>query len=164
VRIQPRERGFTLVEIIVALTVLAMSILLISRAFLIILAVTNQGGNQTVASALAVRVLEQVRSGPEAQSNSAAWMSTFDTNVVAQGPTNFAAPYTNYAYQVMVNQVDLSPSTAYPCWLTSAPPSPCTPIPDHSNTIKWVTVRVTFRGQPLAQVGSALIRDMYHRP
>ncbi len=159
-----RERGFTLVEIIVALTILAMTILLVSRAFLILLSVTNKGGNQTVASALAVRVLEQVRSGPESQSNSAAWMSAFDTNVAAQGPVSFAAPYTNYAYQVVINQVDLTPSTAYACWLTSAPPPPCTVSPDHSNTMKWVTVRVTFRGQPLAQVSSAVIRDMYHRP
>jgi len=48
-------RGFTLLEVLVALTVLAMSILFITRAFLIMLQVTNEGGNRTVASALAVR-------------------------------------------------------------------------------------------------------------
>jgi hypothetical protein len=30
--------------------------------------------------------------------------------------------------------------------------------------MKWVTVRVTHNGQVLAQVSSALIRDMYRRP
>ncbi len=165
-RTRARERGFTLVEIIVALTVLAMSILLVSRALLILLQVTNQGGNQTVASALAVRVLEQVRSGPESQSLSPGWIASFDNDVVPQGPTNFAAPYANYAFEVVINNVDLTPSTAYPCWLTATPPLGCTPIADHSNTIKWITVRVTFRGnpEPLAQVSSAVIRDMYRRP
>jgi len=154
--VRTRERGFTLVEIIVALTILAMSILLVTRSFLILLQVTSQGGNQTVASALAVRVLEQVRSGPESQSNSTGWMLSFDNTVVPQGPTNFGPPYANYAFQVVINSVDLTPATAAPAWLTNPP--------DHSNMIKWVTVRVTFRGNELAQVSSAVIRDMYRRP
>jgi len=157
------ERGFTLVEVIVALTVLAMSVLLITRVFLILIQVTNQGGNTTVASALAVRALEEVRSRPESQSSSAGWTANFDA-IASQSLTNFGAPYGNYAFQVLVNQVDLSPSSAYPCWLTESPPGSCTPGLDHENTMKWVTVKVAFRGQTLVQVSSAVVRDMYRRP
>jgi len=148
-------RGFTLLEVLVALTVLAMSILFITRAFLIMLQVTNEGGNRTVASALAVRRLEQIRGGPESQSTSAGWTANFDS-IVDEGPASFPAPYSRYSYQVLVNQVNLTPPSAAPSWLTGAPV--------HSNTIKWVTVRVTFQGQTIAQVSSGIIRDMYRRP
>lgn len=149
-----RERGFTLIEVIVALTVLAMSILFISRAFLILIQVTNQGGNTTVASALAVRVLEEIRSRPESQSSSAGWTANFDA-IAAQSLTNFGPPYGNYAFQVLVNQVDLNPASAYPSWLTDY---------THPNAMKWITVRVEFRGQTIAQMSSAVVRDMYRRP
>jgi hypothetical protein len=45
-----------------------------------------------------------------------------------------------------------------PSWLTDPP--------YHENSIKWVTVRVTFRGgpEPLAVVSSAIIREMYRVP
>ena len=80
-----QEHGFTLMEVIVALTVLAMSILFITRAFLTLLQVTNQGGNVTVASSLAVKTLEQIRSGPESQSSTAGWTAQFDA-ISNQGP------------------------------------------------------------------------------
>ncbi|MBM3471466.1 MAG: prepilin-type N-terminal cleavage/methylation domain-containing protein [Armatimonadetes bacterium] len=147
-----RERGFTLIEVIVALTILAVSILLITRAFLILIQVTNQGGNKTVASALAVRVLEEIRSRPESQSSSAGWTANFDA-IASQSLTNFGAPYGNYAFEVLVNQVDLS--TPQPDWLSDY---------SHSNAVKWVTVRVDSRGRTLAQVSSAVVRDMYRRP
>jgi prepilin-type N-terminal cleavage/methylation domain-containing protein len=162
-----RQRGFTLIEVLVALTVLALAVLLISRAFLTILSVTNKGGNLTVASSLAMRVLEEVRADVEGQSTSATWTAEFDNIPASAGPTAFPAPYGRYSYTMVVNQVDLSPTSAgpeaYPCWLTSNPPG-CTPVSDHSNTIKWITVRVTHDGQQLAEVSSAVIRDMYRRP
>jgi prepilin-type N-terminal cleavage/methylation domain-containing protein len=165
--VRRRQRGFTLIEVLVALTVLALSILLITRAFLTILTVTNQGGNLTVASSLAMRVLEEIRAEVEGQSTSSTWTAEFDSIPASAGPTPFPAPYVRYSYTMAVNQVDLSPTSvgpeSYPCWLTSNPPG-CTPETDHSNTIKWVTVRVSYDGQLLAEVSSAVIRDMYRRP
>ncbi len=153
-RADRRGGGFTLTEVIVALTILAMSILLITRAFLILIQVTGQGGNTTVASALAVRVLEEVRSRPESQSSSAGWTAQFDA-IAAQPLTNFGAPYDGYAFQVLVNQVDLNPSSADPPWLAEY---------NHPDALKWITVRVEFRGMTLARVSSAVVRDMYRRP
>jgi prepilin-type N-terminal cleavage/methylation domain-containing protein len=147
------ERAFSLIEVIVALTILAMSILFITRAFLILLQVTNRGGNVTVASALAVRRLEQLRSGPESQSTDVGWITNFDA-IVSEPPTAFAAPYGNYSYQVDINQVTTAPGS--PAWLTS--------LPLHHNTMKWITVRVIYQGQTLAQVSSAVVRGMYWQP
>lgn len=147
------ERAFSLMEVIVALAVLAMSILFITRAFLILLQVTNRGGNTTVASALAVRRLEQIRGGPESQSASSTWVANFDA-IANEGSTPFPAPYGNYAYTVVVNQVTLTP--AQPTWLTNPPL--------HSNTIKWITVSVIYQGTTLASVSSSVIRDMFRAP
>lgn len=146
-------RAFSLLEVIVALAILTMSILFITRAFLILLQVTTRGGNVTVASALAVRRLEQIRGGPESQSSATVWVTNFDA-IVAEGSTAFPAPYANYTYQVFVNQVTTAP--AAPAWLAG--------LPLHANNIKWITVRVTYQGQTLAQVSSSVIRNMYWRP
>ncbi|MDR7417482.1 MAG: prepilin-type N-terminal cleavage/methylation domain-containing protein [Armatimonadota bacterium] len=147
--------GFTLVEVIVALTLLAMSVLVISRAFLTLMQVTYRGGNQTVATSLAVRKLEEIRARPEGQGRYDAWATEW-ANIVNEGPTPFPAPFGNYEYQVVVNAVTTSPAT--PAWLTDPP--------YHENSIKWITVRVTYRGgpDPLAVVSSAVIREMYRGP
>lgn len=152
------ERAFSLLEIVVALAILAMSILFITRAFLLLLQQTNKGGNVTVASALAVRKLEQVRGGPESQSNQTGWMQNFDA-IVDEGPSAFPAPYANYTYQVFRNQVNTTPALS---GIPTCPPVPADPRLA-ANCIKWITVRVTYQGQTLAQVSSSVIRNMYWR-
>lgn len=151
----PTVRGFTLLEILVALTALAAFVLLVGRAFVTMIAVTGDAGKITVAGALAVRRLEEVRGRAEAQATSAQWTAAFDA-IADEGPQPFPPPYSAYAFQVLVNRIELMPPSAAPSWLLAAPP--------HANTIKWVTVRVTYQGRTLAQVSSSLIRDMYHRP
>ena len=42
-----RDAGFTIIEVLVALTLLAAVILLVTRAFLTVLSVTSQGGRVT---------------------------------------------------------------------------------------------------------------------
>ncbi|MGH2403754.1 MAG: type IV pilus modification PilV family protein [bacterium] len=147
------ERAFSLLEVVVALAILAMSILFITRVFLILLQQTNRGGNVTMASALAVRRLEQIRGAPESQSSDTGWILNFDA-IIGEAPTPFPAPYSNYAYEVFINQVNTTPVS--PSWLTGQPL--------HPNNIKWITVRVTHHGQALAQVTSSVIRNMYWRP
>jgi prepilin-type N-terminal cleavage/methylation domain-containing protein len=166
------QRGFTLLEVIVALTILAMSILLVTRAFLILLSVTNKGGNQTVAASLAVRKLEEVRSSVESQNSTLSWTQAF-CSVQNQALAAFGVPYTNYQYEVSVSTVNSSVLTpGQSAWLDYSQPSPCPadpalePSANHENNVKWIVVRVYFSGQttPLAVVSSAVIRDMYRRP
>jgi prepilin-type N-terminal cleavage/methylation domain-containing protein len=160
--VRERQQGFTLIEVIVSLTILAMTILLVSRAFLTLLQVTNQGGNQTVATSLAVRKLEEVRSAVESQNDTSTWTTAFCNLQSTLSPTSFGAPYDNYFFEVVVNQVSLSAWSAEPGAAYAQPGTCGAPEPgNHPNNMKWVTVRVTFRGQQLAQVSSAVIRDMY---
>ena len=168
-RVRKTQRGFSLIEIIVALTILAMSILLVTRAFLVLLQGTNSSGNRTVAASLAVRMLEQTRALPESQSSTAAWTVQFDSIVPTTGWVRFSAPNTNYEYQLEINDIDLNPGSAYPCWLSASPMTACGGA-NHENTLKFLTVSVRFNPDPsqspppLAEVNSAVIRDMYRRP
>jgi len=83
--------GFTIIEVLVALTLLAAVILLVTRAFLTVLSVTSQGGRVTVATALAAKQLEAVRTRVEAQPDRTNWRNEFCA-IAAQPTTAFAAP------------------------------------------------------------------------
>lgn len=157
---QMRRGGFTLVEVIVSLAVLAMTVLVISRAFLTLLGVARGSGEHTLAGALAVRVLEETRSLPEAQATAEGWADAVD-RLTGHGATAFPSPYSRYDYEITTDRVDLAPLDQHPCWLTTDPPAPCAPGDVHSNSMKWITVRVSREGRTLARVGSAVVRGMH---
>src|SRR3972149_3161538 len=130
-----RDAGFTIIEVLVALTLLAAVILLVTRAFLTVLSVTSQGGRVTVATALAAKQLEAVRTRVEAQPDRTNWRNEFCA-IAAQPTTVFAAPY-------CTNDANLT----------------------QDDRLRWVTVEVFFQGggQPVARMTSAIMRGAYHR-
>src|SRR3990172_5628224 len=107
VRGRRRQTGFTIIEVLVALTLLAAVILLVTRAFLTVLSVTSQGGRVTVATALAAKQLEAVRTRVEAQPDRTNWRNEFCA-IAAQAMTAFAAPYGAYSYRVLLNDQAVS--------------------------------------------------------
>jgi prepilin-type N-terminal cleavage/methylation domain-containing protein len=157
------QRGFTILEVLVAMTVLAVTGLLVARAFIGLMQVTGRSSTRTIATALAVRILEEYRASVDGQATSRARVASFD-GIPPTAAGAFPVPYSRYAWSLTVNQVDLSPPSAHPCWLTGDPPAGCSPIADHPNTLKWLTVRVSVDGQNIAAVSSALIRDMHRGP
>src|SRR3990172_1022947 len=115
-----RDAGFTIIEVLVALTLLAAVILLVTRAFLTVLSVTSQGGRVTVATALAAKQLEAVRTRVEAQPDRTNWRNEFCA-IAAQATTVFAAPYGAYSYRVLLNDQAVAAAPGQedlllPCW------------------------------------------------
>lgn len=145
------SRGFTLIEVIVALALLGGLTLLAMRAFLVLMDVSGAAGRQTLATVLAVGVLERARAGPEAQATSDDWVRGFDALAAASG--TFPAPHEDYGWEIAVDAVGLTPAAARPPWLSNNPP--------HANSLRWITVRVARRGSALVQLTSAVIRDMH---
>ncbi len=181
-RVRRRQAGFTIIEILVALTLLAAVILLVTRAFLTVLSVTSQGGRVTVAAALAARQLEAIRSSVEAQPDRTGWRNEFCT-ITAQATTAFAAPYGAYSYRVLLNDQAVSAAPGQedlllPCWsLEWTRGGGCAGQPGYSpdctndgsltqdDRLRWVTVEVFFQGstQPVARMTTAVVRGAYHR-
>ncbi len=175
--------GVTIIEILVALTLLAAVVLLVARAFLTVLSVTNQGRRVTVATALAATQLEAIRTQVEAQPDRGSWRSAFCA-IAAQGTTAFPAPYGAYSYRVLLNDqavaaVGGQEDLLLPCWSVEwarigggGCPGP-EYAPDCANDasltqddrLRWVTVEVFFQGggQPVARMTTAVIRGAYHR-
>jgi prepilin-type N-terminal cleavage/methylation domain-containing protein len=115
-----KHAGFTVIEVLVALTLMAMVILLVTRAFLVVLSVTSQGGRVTSATALAAKQLEAIRTTVEAQPSRDAWRTAF-CGIAAAGRSAFAAPYGSYEYQVLLNDTAVSARSGQendllPCW------------------------------------------------
>ena len=177
------QAGFTIIEVLVALTLLAAVILLVTRAFLTVLSVTSQGGRVTVATALAAKQLEAIRTRVEAQPDRAAWRTEF-CGIAAQAVTAFPAPYGAYRYRVLLNEQAVTAAggqedVLLPCWSVEwarGGGSGCSGpgyAPDCANDgtltqddrLRWVTVEVYFRGggPPVARMTTALVRGAYHR-
>lgn len=173
--------GFTIVEVLVALTLLAAVVLLATRALLTVFSVTGWSSRVTVASALAARQMEAIRSRVEAQPYRMSWRRAF-CEVAAQPPTALAPPHGAYSYRVTVNEQAVAASPGQedlllPCWSVEWPRDGCggqpgyapdcatDPGPAQDNRLRWVTVEVFFRdgGRPAARVTSALIRGAWHR-
>ncbi len=173
--------GFTIMEILVALTLLAIVILLVTRAFLTVLTVTSQGGRLTVATALAAKKLEEFRTQVEAQPTRESWRNEFCA-IVTEPVTPFRAPYAAYSYRVALNQdaVAAAPGqedVLLPCWSVewarggcSGPgytPEECATNKDlaEEDRLRWVTVEVYFRGgnAPVVRMTTAIMRGAYHR-
>ncbi len=178
-----RDAGFTIIEILVALTLLAAVILLVTRALLTVLSVTSQGGRVTVATALAAKQLEAIRTRVEAQPDRSGWRNEFCT-IAAQATAAFGAPYGAYSYRVLLNDQAVSPTAGQedlllPCWSVEWARSGgggCSGpgySPDCANDgnltqddrLRWVTVEVFFQGgtTPVARMTSAVVRGAYHR-
>lgn len=181
--------GFTLIEIVVALTLLAAVVLVISRAFLTVVTVTRRGGNVTVAGTLASRKLEEIRTLVEAQPDRLGWRRAFCTQITSlpagpdDPPIALPVPYDAYGYRVLINEraVGAAPGdeeTLFPSWsiehgesgpwAAAAPYSPACEEDEeltHDERLRWVTVEVFRRGEirPAARMTTALIRGAHHR-
>lgn len=183
-RVRRTPSGFTIIEILVALTLLAVVILLVTRAFLTMLSVTSQGGRVTVATALAAKQLEEIRSLVEAQPDRVNWRNAFCNAIAARPTTAFGPPYGAYSYRVLLNDQAVSAAAGQedlllPCWSVEwarAGGAGC-PGPGYApncagdsnltqdDRLRWVTVEVFFRGgaQPVTRMTTAVIRGAYHR-
>ncbi len=186
-RVRRSQAGFTLIEILVALTVVALTILLTTHAFLTILAVTTRGGNLTVASALASQQLELLRSSVEGAPGRAAWRQAW-CGIAQVGTRPFNPPYDQYSYRVLVdaNAISAAPGqleTLLPCWgigwkdtgrgcqpqydpssVAACSAKPPTQVDE--DRMHWITVEVFRRSDStsLARITSTIIRGAYHRP
>ncbi len=179
--IRSARSGFTIIEVLVALTLLAVVILLVTRAFLVVLSVTSQGGRITTATALAAKQLETVRAQVEAQPNRSAWRTAF-CSIAAAGRTAFGAPYGAYEFQVLVDGGAVSATAGQedvllPCWSVGWDRGGgCPGMPGYApgcagdinnaqdDRLRWITVEVFYRGsiQPVARMTSAVVRGAYH--
>lgn len=184
-RVRRTPSGFTIIEILVALTLLAAVILLVTRAFLTVLSVTSQGGRVTVATALAAKQLEEIRSLVEAQPDRDSWRNAFCNAIVARPTTAFGPPYGAYSYRVLLNDQAVSAAAGQedlllPCWSVewarsggggcagpgyTAATCASTQNLAEDDRLRWVTVEVFFRAraQPVARMTTAIVRGAYHR-
>lgn len=176
------KAGFTIIEILVALTLVAAVILLVTRAFLTVLSVTSQGGRVTVASALAAKKVEEIRTRVEGKLTRDTWRTAYCNNVVPESLTAFPAPYGAYSYRVLTNSSAVTARPGQeglllPCSVIDWADLPRCPGPAYApncagdgslgqdDRLRWVMVEVFFRGgaQPVARMTTAVIRGAYHR-
>ncbi len=182
-----QQFGFTVIEILVALSLLAFVILAASRAFITTLTLTARGNTLTVASALGAKKLEEIRSRVESQRDQTAWRRAFcqiaaEPAAAGDPAIPFPPPDQLYAYRVLVNESAVAASHSqqeallpawsieqgrrYPWSSASAYTRTCEEDEDplHENRLRWVTVEVFFQGgdHPLVRMTTAVIRSAYH--
>jgi prepilin-type N-terminal cleavage/methylation domain-containing protein len=154
------QAGLTLLEVLVALVVFTGMSVAAARTMGALLRVAADQGRRATAAALATQKLEEARAQPEAQLTETARQRGFDC-LQAEGPSAVAGPYAAYGYAVTIAAVRLDPPDAQPAWLVPAAYGSCRPPPGaHGDLLQWISVAVTFRGRPLAQVTSATLRGM----
>src|SRR3989304_972299 len=141
-----RDAGFTIIEVLVALTLLAAVILLVTRAFLTVLSVTSQGGRVTGATALAARY------------GASSYRVLLNDQAVsaAPGQEDLLLPCWSVEWTRgggCVGQPGYAPDCTNDANLTQ------------DDRLRWVTVEVFFQGggQPVARMTSAIMRGAYHR-
>ena len=183
--VQRGYSGFSLIEVLVALTLLAIVMLVLTRAFLTIIMVTSRGGNQTVATGLAMKKLDEIRARVEAQPDQLTWRSNFCS--IAQDPpiaTDPPVPFPEngaYRYRVRLNQEAVRAQGGQealllpdygiergtiPPWTAAPNYSPdCAGDNNTEDRLRWVTVEVFYRSgtQPIVRMATAIIRGAYHR-
>lgn len=155
-----RHGGFTLIEVLVALTLLAVAVEMGAHAFVVVLEVAARAARVTTATALASAMLEEARS--DIESADAATRATRFDALATGGPTSFSPPFERYAYEVIADGVVLTPPWTSPCWVRALAPPPCDGRVG-ADAVGWITVRVTHGGRLLAQLTSGTIREMNDR-
>lgn len=121
------ERGVTLVELMVAMLLLAIALIGLAASFPLSMYGVTGGGLQTVATGLALEVVEQTKRTPYAT------LSTLDTG----GSAAAVSGYPGFTRQVAV--ATYNPGGSY------SPPTACATCPCTACTS--VTVTVFFTGQ-----------------
>lgn len=183
--VQRAYSGFSLIEVLVALTLLAVVMLVLTRAFLNIIMVTSRGGNLTVATGLAIKRLDEIRARVEAQPDQLTWRANFCS--IAQNPPNAADPPIPfpengaYRFRVRLNQEAVRAQGGQealllpdygiergtiPPWNAAPDYNPdCAGDNNTEDRLRWVTVEVFYRGgtQPIVRMTTAVIRGAYHR-
>ncbi len=183
--VQRAYSGFSLIEVLVALTLLAIVMLVLTKAFLTIIMVTSRGGNQTVATGLAIKRLDEIRARVEAQPTRQTWRDNFCS--IAQNPPNAADPPIPfpengaYRFRVRLNQEAVRAQGGQealllpdygiergtiPPWNAAPDYNPdCAGDNNTEDRLRWVTVEVFYRGgtQPIVRMTTAVIRGAYHR-
>jgi type II secretory pathway pseudopilin PulG len=155
-----RGGGFTVIEVLVALTVLAAAVEVATHAFLVALRVAAQSAAATTAAALAAGLLEEARDEIEAQ-DATTRAARFDA-LATGGPAPLPPPFDRYTYQIIVDEAGPAPPWASPCWARSAAPPPCEGRAS-ADAVKWITVRILYGGRLETQITSSVIRGMNDR-
>jgi type IV pilus modification protein PilV len=116
--VRPRRAGFTLISVLVAITLLSIGIMALARMQFTITRVTREESSRTMALQLATTYLEMVRTRDPWTVSSEAATAIDSTGVVAAGGT-FTRQLTvvNLGTQLLRVTVAVTPRQARPVYL-----------------------------------------------